>query len=476
MSRFRDYYMFLMSISIAVIVSNSLHGFNTYQCDKIKKLDKELRDQPYALENFNFHEVNKLVEDEIRDPEALSVPGLIRRALEYGLESQHNMQELYVARKEVIREFGHIFPQLNVLATLESAGNRHVSVEAVLPLVGFIFPNRWFSIFAARSGRKATEESIETAFADTVQEIEHLYYEIQLQQWSLRVMDFYLKEYEQVIEFIKNKIATGSNRFTPEHLSVFKIHYNELIHKRAFMDSLAAALPHMATILGFDPRVDWASLKIQPTIIDFEDQPIRQYDEFYPKAEINSSEIRALGYLIKAAKRTLRANYFTFLDPHSGRDFGIHYLTHLKIAHSKVSSLKIEIKMQKNNISNNLQHALNQYSESTKSTRVLRGSLGELENLRSEAQKQLTDESTPFEIVTVTRYFEEAKKQALNFIYSYFVYHTAVADFNRYTREGEYYQIVRDYRDKIPVFIKNVRREHSFRHRAIKSIKSITRN
>lgn len=460
-------------------MSYSSHSLDYPQIDITShKNDGKSTKQNYTLGKFNFHEANNLVNDEIGDPSAWTVSGLIKHALEFGLESEKNMQELFAAKQEAQKEFGHIFPQINALATLE-AGSGHVSVEAVLPFFGFIFPNRWFSFFAAGSGLKATEENLATLFANTVQEIEHLYYDIQLQKWSLRVMDFYLTEYEKVIELIENKIASGSQKFTSEHLSIFKIQYNELTHKRAFLDSLAAALPHMATILGLDSRVDWADLKIHPTMIDLDDQPKRYYNEFYSKAVANSSEIRTLRHMIKAAKRTMRANYFTFLDPHSGRDLGLHYLAHIKIARSKITSLEIDIGLQKNKISSALQESLNKYTEATKSTHYLRRSLlNELENLRLKAEEQLIDEDEHkhFDVVTVTRYFDEAKKQALNFIYSYFVYRTAVADFNRYTREGEYYQLVENYRNLVPAFLKKIEREHSFRYRAIKSLRSMTAN
>jgi hypothetical protein len=418
---------------------------------------------------FDFEASNQDISKmKIEDEKSFyTVRDLVKQALEYGLESQAHGQLLFRAREEVIAKLGHVLPQLDLLSTAESAASRHVSVHTVLPLVGFLFPNRWLSFGATRMLKKAQEENLATLFANQVQAIEHLYFDIQMQYWSLRVMDFYIDELNKIIECLKIQIATGSMNFRQEHISALVNRRATLEFHRAFMDGLASDLPKIASAIGLDPSVDWAGLRIEHFPIDFAPKPKRNFHDFYERAILHSSELESHRQMLRAAKRTTKAAYLNIFDPHSGHHLGIGYPSEIKIQRSERASILLEIESTKLEISNSIQEALNYYTEATKSMPILHEGLRELDNMRAAAEEELNHAALgdSFDFTVVDRFFQVAEQQTLNYIKSFFVYRIAVADFNRLTWSGEYYEIVDEYHKfGMPQFLRRIRKEHSFRN------------
>lgn len=430
----------------------------------------------FELGLFDFEAENAAVLDDAENFETYSINRLVKEALEFGIESQEHMQILFRAGEELKIQIGHVLPQINVLGTAEAAVSQHIAIHTVLPLVGFLFPNRWFTLKGTRLIQRSAEVNIGSVFANQVQEIEHLYYEIQTQVWSLRVMDFYIHQLDRTLAFMEDNIRHGSTRFSAEHMSVLINRRANLKYRRAFMDSLAASYPEMASLIGLSPDHDWSTeLKLEPLEVNFDDKPKRKYSDFYDDAVARSTEIKSLELLIEAAKRDIRTTYVDVLDPHTGHDIGYGYRSRIKIARSEIASLRLGIQDKKLQISNAIQRALNYYTESTVSLKYLREGLANLEHTRTEAERQLIGHDTPFEFPVVDRFFQIAENQTLNIIYAYFVYRTAVADFDRLIWAGENYQTVNEYQNtKIPEFLKSIKREHSFKHRAKRQLERIT--
>lgn len=406
------------------------------------------------------------------DKDCYTVESLVKRALETGLESQEKLQLLFQVHEEVKLKLSHLFPELNVYSVVDSAMERAASIDAITSFTGFLFPHRWLEWQASRYLKQASEESIATLFANQVQIIQHLYYDIQMQVWSLKILDFYIAELNSLIMHLNAQKDAQPERITQADIAILMNIKAKLEYDRAFMDSLASYLPRVATAIGLSPEFDWASLKLEPCAIDTEEKPRRKYFDFYGLAIERSTEIKTLEFLIESAKKSLKAHYLEFLDPHSGQHLGLGFGSHIKIARSKIKNLNIESDRIKMSVSNKIQNSLNYYTESTVSLPKLAEGIKELEHIKAVVDQSINDENVPLDINYIARFFETAEGQAMRYIYAYFVYRTAKADFDRYTWAGKLYQIAREYHTvKVPVFLEEIKREHSFRYRIKQKLK-----
>lgn len=425
----------------------------------------------YHLKIFNFHDYNeKSYQDHY------TIENIIESAFSYGLESQQKMEALFQAHQDVKIRLSSILPQIDLIGVHEFIFDESHGINTIIPFIGFIFPGRWLEWRAAKHVREAKRIGIATLLANLTQEIQHLYYDIQMQVWSLRVLDFYINELDRLIAHIKNSQQKRASRFSMEDLAILINVRARMQYNRAFMDSLAADLPHMATLMGLSPDKDWAELKLEPCSIDFALKPKLNYFDFWAQSVDKSTEIQSLHSLIKAAKKTMQAHYLDFFDPH-GHNLGLGYAPRIKISRSKIKVLEMEIERTKMTISNAIQHSLNYYTEATTSMAKLQEGLRSLEAMRISVEAHITNEDVPLDITRVVRLFETAESQTLNYIHSYFVYRTASADFDRYTWNGNLYQLVHHYRTiELPYFLKMIKQEHSFRHRIKRRINKSLHN
>lgn len=400
------------------------------------------------------------------------VDDLVKRALEFGLESRMEIQMLFQARSEVRSRIANILPQINVIGVLStvitSAATRSpaIGTDAVIPLVGFLFPSRWFEIQSSRRLRDAEAESLNTLFADRAQAIQHFYFDIQTQIWSIRILEFYIHELERVVSHLHHQRIGTKRRASHEDIAVLENIRAGLMYDVAFVDNLSASYPRLASAIGLDPARDWSFLRVEPhNIEEFGHVNLHQYNEFYPKALELSTEIKNVSKLLAAAKEIKRSLYFDYFDPASGHDLGFGNGYRLKIARSQIHVLNVLMLRTKMQLSTAIHSAINNYNDSITAYPGVEEGLNKLVILRHAVERHINDNKAPLDIMKFVRYFQYAKDQALRFAQSYFIFKGAETDLNRYTWNGHLYDIVREYQKyKLPEFLKDVKKENSFRH------------
>jgi hypothetical protein len=388
----------------------------------------------------------------------------VKLALENGVETREQIQMLFQAQQVVKMKLGRILPELNFSSAVSAGMAGAISMDLVLPFVGFLFPNRWFDWEASRRLLDAEKESLNTLFANRANAVLNLYFNIQLQIWSIRILKFYINEIEKLIVFLKAQVVSGKPRASAEDIGILENIQGKLLYDRAFIDALSSALPYVATAINLPPEFDWGDLKLEPHDVGLlKHQPRRHYLDIWPGALIKSTEVKNLAFLIEAAESNKRSNYFDFFDPSSGNNLGYGYGPRIKIARSSIEVLKIQLKSAQFQLSNAIQDSLNNYNDSVDSFPGIEEGLNALEDIRSGVENHINDVTQPLDINRIMRHFQWAEGQALRYVSAYFTFLIAEANLNRYEWKGRYYDIVRDtIANKVPQFLENVNQAFSF--------------
>lgn len=418
------------------------------------------------IHHLQLFDLNKQYPSKCDDPvnQCYTVEDLIKRALEFGLDSRQHVQLLFQARKAVKVKMGEILPKLNFTSIAVSVMDRSVSLDTILPFVGFIFPGRWFEWKSARYLRDSQQELLRTILANSAMAIQEFYYDIQMQIWSIRIIEFYIDEIVRLIVFLKNQQKAGLKKATAEDIAVLENIKAKFIYDRAFVDALSADLPQIATIIGLEPNFDWSHLIVKPCKFrSLKKKTRREYLEFWPDAVDRSSEIKNVEHLIVAANYDKKSTYVNFFDPASGYDLGFGYGQRIKLARSNIDVLNIELQRTKMQLSNGIHNALNNYNDSVESFKGIQAGLDHLEDIRSAVNDHVNNMNVPLDINRLIRHFEYAEGQALRFVNSYFVLRTAEADLNRYTWRGKIYRIVNEHMTKVPHLLEAINKKYSLR-------------
>lgn len=437
-------------------------------------------EKKYRLSLFNFKE-SYPSECDVHSENCYTVDELVKNALECGLESRAEIQMLFQARADVRVRVANILPQINVIGVLStiitSAATRSpaIGTDAVIPLVGFLFPSRWFDLQSSRRLRDAEAESLNTLFADRAQAIQHFYFDIQTQIWSIRILEFYIREIESVVQHLYHQRIGTKRRASHEDIAVLENIRGGLMYDAAFVDNLSAAYPRLASAIGLNPEKDWSILRVEPhDIEEYGHINQHQYGEFFPRALLLSTEIKNVERLKQAAENVKRGLYFDYFDPASGHDLGFGNGYRIKIARSQIKVLDVLLLRTKMQLSMAIHSAINNYNDSISAYPGVEEGLHKLSALRRAVEKHINDTNAPLDIMKFVRYFQYAKDQALRFAQSYFIFKGAEADLDRYTWNGHIYDIVREYQKyKLPEFLKEAKKDNSFRYAAKKKLMKI---
>lgn len=388
---------------------------------------------------------------------------LILRSLEFGLDCQEKTQMVFQAKRAVKVKLSNILPQINLISIADSALNRSLSVETFVPFVGFLFPGRWYDWQAAKYLRQAEGESLAALFADKAQVVQNLYFNIELQLWSIRVLKFYVNEINNIIDLLKKQRKVSSRRVSAADIAVLQNIKGKLGYDLAFTDSLSSLLPQLATALGNKPDFDWATLEVEPhKIQSVKGLTKRKYSEFWYDALTKAPEIKNIQFLILASKKNRKKFYFDFLDPDSGNNLGFGYGSSIKMSRSSTGILEVQLERSKMSLSNAIQDALNNYNDSVDSFPGIILGLKQLEHIRADVESHLNDKKVALDINKIIRFFDYSVGQALRYVGSYFVLRSAEANLNRYTWNGKVYRIVNEYiYDKVPGFLIDIKKMYS---------------
>lgn len=397
-----------------------------------------------------------------------TLENLVHKGIEGGLDCRQAIQMLYVARQTVRTKMGLILPQVSVYQWATFGTSSTVSLDTVLPFVGFLFPNRWYDWKSSRFLRDAQIESVATVFANKTQSILDLYFNIQSQIWTINFLEFYIYEIERLVAFLNTQKVNGYRRATEEDIGILENIRGKLIYQRAFVDLLAASHQQLASILGLSPDVDWSTMRLEPYQMSFlEREKFGKYLDYWPDAISRSTEVKNMKHLISSAERNKRSVYFDFIDPSSGNNLGFGYGSRIKIARANIEILELQLQQTNRQVSNAVQDSLNNYNDAVRSFPGIIGAIKSLVDIQDAVETNINNTSAPLDITALQRYFEYSTNQGSLYISSFFMFKIAEADLNRYTWRGPFYEIVLFYREhRIKRFLKEVKKQHSH-HKAL---------
>lgn len=397
-----------------------------------------------------------------------NVDDLIKSALEFGMDSRQAIQILFQVRSAARIKLGDLLPQINAsslaFAAATSTPMASLGSDSIFPLIGFLFPSRWYDYKSAKKLKKAEEATVGTLFADTAQTIQHIYFDIQRQIWSIHILEFYTHQVEAVIQILDHQYVGNTKRASEEDLAILENIRAQFASSRAFIDALSSVLPRLASAIGLNPHKDWKDLKVESHQIEPLTGHIfaRQYNEFFDTALVKSTELKNVDYLIESAKKLKKGTYWDFFDPASGNALGFGYTHRIKVASSSVEFLKLQHLRTKMQISNAIHDALNNYNDAVVAIPAIEKGLSKLPAIGKAVEAHINDLTVPLDINKLIRYFNYAQGQALLHINNYFIFKDAEADLNRYTWNGRVYDRVTEYKDKkIHQFVEKVKNSHS---------------
>jgi hypothetical protein len=418
-----------------------------------------------AEQRIKLFDFNKSFPSHCENPgeSCLSLEDLVMLGLKHGLSARQEVQLLFQLSQNAKVQRGQLLPQANFLTMADSITSPSLSQDLVLPLLGFLFPNRWSQWGASKELSKAELQSLATLFANLANNIQHIYYDIQSQIWAVRVLNFYIKEADNLMKFFMFHIDNSNKRITNEHISVVKNIKSLLIYELANIDNLSATYPKLATAIGLSPKHDWSELKLEDIQIKTgHNIRLPHYLEVWPLAYEHSSEIKNVEHLIKAAKKRKRASYFDFIDPSSGNNMSFSFGNRIKIARSNVRALELQLKSTEMQLSNNIHNILNGLNNSLAPYPSTLIALDALHDMRDAVEKNLHNALVPLDTNLIIRYFSYAKGQANLYINLYFSLLSSQADLDRYTWNGPIYDMVNKYINKeVPRLVKEAKKEFS---------------
>lgn len=414
---------------------------------------------------FDFDAV--LPTDDSQGP-SYTVDDLIKKALEFGMDSRQAIQILFQVRSAARIKLGDLLPQINASSLAYSAATStpmaSLGSESIFPLIGFLFPSRWYDYKSAKKLKKAEEATVATLFADTAQTIQHIYYDIQRQIWAIQILEFYTHQAEAMIQVLEGQYIDGVRRASEEDLAILENIRGQYASCRAYIDALSSVLPRLASAIGLSPHIDWKDLKVENhRIVPLTGHIfLREYDEFFDTALLKSTELKNVNFLLESAKKLKKGTYWDFFDPSSGNSLGFGYTHRIKVASSSVEFLKLQHMRTKMQISNAIQDALNNYNDSVAAIPAIEKALSKLPAISKAVEDHINDSTVPLDINRLIRYFQYAESQALLHINNYFIFKDAEADLNRYTWNGRIYDRVTEYKEiKVREFLQNVKKSHS---------------
>lgn len=402
-----------------------------------------------------------------------SINALIKKSLNYSIASQIELQNLYQARAAIRISLGQILPQFDPSSALAAGIDLSASIDTVLPLIGSIFPNRWYNFKATYILRKAEKYMVHAVLANRAQIIQDIYYNIQMQIWSIKILEFYDAELEELINFLENHRRKGKNKITLAAIGMLENEKAEMAYDRSFIDALSASLPQLATEVGLNPAFDWSELMVEPCDLEsLKGENLTKFYDYWPQAEVESPEIKYASEAIRAARANKYASYLNFLDIAADNTINFGTFSLYKSARSQVDVCTLELRNTKMQLSNNIQNALNNYNDAVVAIPQLENAMLKLEDMRQEVEKKLNDKKSKIDMNEILWYFKYAKGQALRLVAGYFTFKTAQADLNRFTWNGPIYDVIKDYiSEELPQRLKEIRRTNSLPYNLAKRLK-----
>lgn len=406
-----------------------------------------------------------------------TVASLVRRALEFGLDSREKMQILFQARTDIRVKLGCVMPQvavLQLLSAVENAmmnsalqfANSNLCADAAVPLVGFLFPNRWFELRGSVQMRRAERASLSVLLGNCAHAVQHIYFDIQTQIWSVRVLEFYIEELKKLIGLLKEQKAEGVSRAKGSDIAVLENILGHFEAELAYVDALSAEIPKLETVINLDLDFDWESIIVEPHFFNIENKQPKNYEEIFPLVLKRSKEIKNIKQLIKNAKSEKRAVYFDVFDPLTYKRVGFSQPQRIKICASNINVLKMEKKRTKMQLSNLIQTAINNYNNALNVITKVEEGMSKLSFIKDAINKNINDLSSDLDIVTISLYFKYAKKQAINFLNLYISLMEAETDFARFTWTGDIYNLVKDFeKNDLPKILKETKKKHTLRRK-----------
>lgn len=270
---------------------------------------------------------------------AYTLDELLGRAKFQNYAVAQEAERVFQAKENIKAARGNLLPKLSLRAVVGIFTGDYLSVVGnALP---FLFPSNWFKWKASKEIFQAERKSFASLRGNQMNSVEGLYYLIYRDQavaaeldrhvaWMRRTQDN-LRQEEQV-----GTVPTGSADYYGTSITLLErdqTNLNALIRSEYAELSQAVALPPLngiSALSGLDlPELDQV-------------QPIRAED-FYRDAQLKSYEIKALGFLEKAASYLTTDVFFQFLNPEGDGAIGFGTANQFRVGKSQQRELQKRI-------------------------------------------------------------------------------------------------------------------------------------
>lgn len=293
------------------------------------------------------------------DRKCLSLKEAIDLSKTNSFENRVDAIRVYQARQFIKVRVGQLLPSFNL-----RIGYPLEWFDFVPNLVGFLFPSNWFRLKESKLHAKASEQSYFTLVSNQVNSTESLFYNIHRELVNFQVYKNHWDYLQKLTTLMIERELQGE--LAPEEVERAKIYLGEVSINKI---SLENSFSELYASLGYaiDLPNDWDGYQIKklglPDLSEIE--PI-DFDSFIDQILKNSYELKALGFLKKAAKYSKRARAFEFLTPDSDTDsaFGFGYISNINIGKADEEIVKIQTEMMNANLKEALYKTVANYNTS----------------------------------------------------------------------------------------------------------------
>lgn len=419
---------------------------------------------PHTLKLFNFH-ASFPSECDQENIHCYTVEEIVKNAIENSPSARQQVYTLFQARQQVKVQVGQLLPQINLSNIIDNAISSAFSLDSIVPLVGFLFPGRWFNFGASKNLRDAEAESLNALYGNLALHIQLLNYNIQSQIWNMRIYEHYSNQIKALIDYFEDQQSPGYGRASKEEIALLENELSVVVFSLGFANNLSAYYPQLAYAMGYDPNLDWGEMHLMPEpVVSLSKAKIPVYEKLWSKVLERSPEVRNIEFLIEAAKNNKNASYYNFIDPASGTNLNVGFGPTVKINRAAIKNLKEQLKGTRQELSTTIQTNINYMQQSLTSIPSIEHAFVSLENIRSDVERHINNRKEKLNIQKIIRYFVYSRNQAINYVVSFFNYKNAEATLNRYTWTDVIYEkVLQIEADKLSIYLSQVNEETSLR-------------
>lgn len=241
-------------------------------------------------------------------PGCLTLDALVTMTLVRGFESIDRADKVVEAVNQSKVVLGRLIPHLNY-GTFSSSANTGY-LDLLPSMLGAIFPSNWYAWGESNAYARAEAESFRTFLANTVIQMEKMYYTVAISELSIEVLEYYW----QLVNHLADTMSVA------EAGRIEAIDHTAMI--RAVGDIIRIdMIDHRKIINELMPVIAWDSNARSELCFSFEAFEWLNPDlpkDLFATALAKSSEMRTYDALIEAAHYEKKGRMYSFLAPGGG--------------------------------------------------------------------------------------------------------------------------------------------------------------